>query len=764
MSKLKQLMLVGVALSPIALSATRGIESVHADTVKVVKQQPQKAASSASKDNVTVNKSDMIALDDKDFMKKFESSDYYQKEKALVGADNAKDDAALANQAAGYISGMIGEAFKEKINSPVIQKALGMTGPVGALINVMFDLFSKSPESATDKKLAELSQKLDSLGIKMTNDSQAMVKTIKKETISNDLNAFKKMYNKYDSSYFAHVNLSYQNDKQQLKDTLDTDNPVHLKKFCEDFSKLYASPQYGINQQNKISEIQGDNLSAFTSLSSFGNGIVNANSNNNDIFQLFADYESLKEYFNTNTFSVREAFSENVMTTYAVWMNQMATAILLDYFKVEGQIKNIYSGLQEQGIPVDGSLHSVRPLTDELLLHLQSAARNDLFRLGFDTTSHDGDDINVFAKNNRVVSSSPKSVQTPSHMNSLATNIKAVDFAYANTVRNSTGTLKSDDPSIIAAQKAADEADKQVASLTPGENDVYGHDDYVKLWEAQAIAKQAHQKLDQLKAGVTHILDENGAPLPGKLDVEEKVTEDAPLTYSYINNKWIYNRLDTQLFGDDTPIPSWYVAKYFANKSDRDKINELDNDGWNMKTARTKIWEGNHKLDNAAWNNALDHLLSDDELTALNEDAKVTIKSGLNSIVGQHNKSLVKTEGNKSIVIPAGLTSCYQTTRIATSAHNLDGCASGSAWFKAPTYQVNLGYFENNDLKVPSKSAKTFYQNLHYNGSKYTFNSQNYDTTAVGLMTQPKAGDKMLDKLQNGNQLPPKPEVDVDED
>ncbi len=769
-SKLKRIMLVGIALSPIVLSAASGIESVHADTVKVVKQQPKKEISDAGKDSVSDSKSDMISLNDKDFMKKFEASDNYQKEKALVGAENARDDAALANQAAGYVSGMIGEAFKEKINSPVIQKALGITGPVGALITVMFDLFSKSPESATDKKLAELSDKLDALGVKMTGESQAMVQTVEKVNIGNELTSFKKMYNKYANTYFDHVNLDYLNDKQQLRDTLDTNDSVHLKKFCEDFAKLYATPTYGIstNQPDKISEINGgDNLGAFTALSQFGNCIVNANGNNNDIFQLFADYESLKEYFNTNTFYVREAFAENVLTTYSVWMNQMSTAILLDYCKVEGQIKNIYSGLEKQGIADDASLKNVRPLTNDLLVHLQSAARKDLFRLGFDSTSHEGDDISVFAKNNWTVVSSPRSTQTTNHMNSLATNIKAVNFAYANTVRNSAGSLTNDDPSIVAAQKAADEADKKVASLTKDDDyPIYTHEEYEERAEAQAKAKQAHQQLDQLKAGVTHVLDENGAPLPGKLDVEEKVTEDAPLTYSYVNNKWIYNHLDTQLFGDNTPIPAWYVAKYFANKSDRTKINSLDDDGWNMRAARTMIWENNHKLDNAAWNSALDHLISNDEMAELNENAKTKDGSGLNSIVTKHNQSLVKVVGNQNIVISAGLTSNYQATRIATSVHNLDGCESGSALFKAPTYQVNLGYYENNNLIAPSKTAKTFYQNLHNSnmGHKFTFNSENYDTTAVELITQPKEGDKMLDKLHNGNQLPQKPEVDVNND
>lgn len=160
MSKLKSALLLSVALSPIFVSATRGIEVVHAEVVQnaVVQQgseaKPVKAtdkksntvAATKTDDSVTtdsnkadsdVKKSDIIAFDDKNFQQKFKETNYYKQQAAMYGENKPGSDANLAAQSASYIATIIGEEFITSTSKPAIMRALGFAGPIGALLGCL---------------------------------------------------------------------------------------------------------------------------------------------------------------------------------------------------------------------------------------------------------------------------------------------------------------------------------------------------------------------------------------------------------------------------------------------------------------------------------------------------------------------------------------------------------------------------------------------------------------------------------------------------
>ncbi|WP_312695173.1 hypothetical protein [Leuconostoc pseudomesenteroides] len=121
MSKLKSALLLSIALSPIFVSATRGIEVVHAEVVQnAVAQQVKKATevkpvkgtdekktddkkvdtvTAASQgdsdiDNTRSEKPNIIAFNDKDFLQKFKATNYYQQQVAMYGENKPGADAA----------------------------------------------------------------------------------------------------------------------------------------------------------------------------------------------------------------------------------------------------------------------------------------------------------------------------------------------------------------------------------------------------------------------------------------------------------------------------------------------------------------------------------------------------------------------------------------------------------------------------------------------------------------------------------------------
>jgi len=217
MSKLKSALLLSVALSPIFVSATRGIEVVHAEVVqnavaqqvqKVAEAKPVKAtdkksntvAATKTDDSVTtdsnkadsdVKKSDIIAFDDKNFQQKFKATNYYQQQKAMYGENKPASDAKLAADSVGYLATIIGEKFIESVNKPTIMRALGFAGPIGSLLSCLIDWFTPAARDKTDDKLNEIGKKLDDLGIHLDNVGSALSDKINQASIENRIESFK---------------------------------------------------------------------------------------------------------------------------------------------------------------------------------------------------------------------------------------------------------------------------------------------------------------------------------------------------------------------------------------------------------------------------------------------------------------------------------------------------------------------------------------------------------------------------------------------
>lgn len=763
MSKLKSALLLSVALSPIFVSATCGIEVVHADNAA---SRPIKVAKAVKNDNakqVQSKDGDVIAFSDKDFAQRFEKGAYFKKEADLYGDNVPKDDATMAAQDAGFIASIIGDAVKTESTSPALLKTLGFAGPLGATLGFLIDMFTPKASDDTSDALLKLDGKLLELGVSMGNDSKAVGELVKEESINNRLSAFKEKYQAIrDES--ASIDDKVQLVHTDYHSSLATNDVKALKKYVEEYANLYSTASYGADSvRGGVKPVKDENISNFNNLCRFGENIIDSDSSKNDVFKLMTDYESLKEYFNTKTFATREAFSDDIMNHYSVWLHQMYIAILLDYSKVVGQIDNITSSNEYTSRTAE-KFEKDYPITNDLLGNLRRDARLDLRRLGFDSLTRADYKINDYINNNWIKQSSPTSVFVDGEHYTLAANAQAVNYAYARTVENRpTKTAVGIDPDyqakLAAAQKAVEDADAR-------EHETHYAIPFKSAPWLEAVEKQksAHKVLDQLKAdgNIRYenkvILDTNGQPLPGKLKAEEKTTNDGKIIYSYANKSWVYNRLDAKEFGSSEPIPAWYVAKYFANKHDFAKIDALDNNGWNMNRDTKVVWQGDHKVDNSEWNAALEHLASKDFVKEIQDNANVKGKQGVNHVLDAN------TSTQKSGEPFLGFNRAYDSTTVATDTYSLDGSKAGSALFSSPYYQVNLGYFKNNSYHEPSKDDKTFYQQIKQSPSgNITIGNSNYDTTPVSLIMIPKDGDTVLSGLNNGNKVPAAPDMYVNQ-
>lgn len=790
MSKVKTALLISVALSPIVLNAVRGVEIVHADTTNSVvshalltkKTNKTLQKNSQTSENADSQKStdNVIGFDDKNFQQKFEASDYYKKMKAMYGADVPKDDAAFAAQTTAYFATIIGEKINLVLKSPEFSKMLSFAGPLGSFLAVLCDVFSTEKQDETSRKLGELGDKVEALGIKMTTDSSAVGEKIDQATIGKKLDSFQQNCNNYSDQYYAEVsqkNLLTQT--QYGGATLNTSNPKALKAYCSNYSQLYSTETYGLNANGELIQTIGSNFKAFQEFNKLSERIVNANmaGNGNNIFQMFADYESLKEFFNTETFAARETFSEDLMSHYTIWADQMRTAIVLDYLRVHEQINRIKDNYDIKATDFSNK----HKIIHDLLTGLIDSAKIDLKNLGFDTISHgDEYELQSYIDNDWMFQSDPTKTVNEKNFSTLASNVKAVNYAYANTVNNDPVKTPVMDPdykkNLAAAQKAADDADAKVKrdhTYSPSFDGGLAQD-----LEAQ---KAAHEALDKLTAtnGVKYYEDEvvkdpNGKVLPGKLKAEEQVTKDAPVIYSYRNQTWVYNRLDSQLFGNNQAIPIWYATKYFVNKSGLDTLSlQLGEGKPSSSSGFGHDWAYIKPLNNAAWNAALDHAAPEEFLSVLNDKAKIKGKEGINSLIERskthdvkwnvkdENGAIIKSE---SLSVP-GFNAGFNATRFITDKFNFDGSIPATT-VMAPAYKLNPGFFEQDTYLEPSVGRTAFYRNCHmeFGSSIYTTNDESYDNTSVYLITVPKAGDTMLSKLNNGKQVPAAPELHVEND
>lgn len=244
--------------------------------------------------------------------------------------------------------------------------------------------------------------------------------------------------------------------------------------------------------------------------------------------------------------------------------------------------------------------------------------------------------------------------------------------------------------------------------------------------------------------------------------------------YSYRNKSWIYTSLSGPNFlGIGEGIPSWYVAKYLANKYGLKDIKNLDS-----CDAASRIWKNNHSLNDTQWNTALDHLPaktlnpSSDFLSVLNTNALAKGLLGVNTLLqlNECHEVSVNHKNEKGAVISTekvnipGFRPCLTPNRIVSFNYNLLGSEAYQPSY-APTFQINLGYYLNNKYHNPDKSDKTFYQNLNTSSAAdYSFNEEAYDNTVANFITIPHDGDEGLEYLDNGKKVPEKPETDVEND
>lgn len=792
MSKVKTAFLISIALSPIVLNAVRGVEIVHADTTnsvvshalltKKTNKTLQKNSQTSETADSQKNSDNVIGFDDKNFQQKFEASDYYKKMKAKYGADVPKDDAAFATQTTAYIATIIGEKINLVLKSPVFAKLLGFAGPLGSFLAALCDLFSPKKQDETGRKLGELDAKVEALGIKMTNDSSAVGEKIDQATIGKKLDSFQQDRNNYSDKYYAEV--SQKNLITQTQNggaTLNTSDPKALKEYYSNYGQLYSTETYGINSKGNIVAKKGPNFKPFQEFNTLSARIVNANvaGNGNDIFQMFADYESLKEFFNTGTFAARETFSEDIMSHYTIWAEQMRAAIVLDYLRVHEQINRIKDNYDIKAT----DFSTKHQIIKDLLSNFIGSAKVDLKNLGFDSIHHQDEyELQYYIDNDLVLESDPTESVTSEDFATLASNVKAVNYAYANTVNNDPVKTPVMDryykKNLAAAQKVADDADAEEQRTHYASP--FNSMDWDKAREAQ---KAAHDALDKLTAtnGVKYYEDEvakdpNGKVLPGKLKAEEQVTKDAPVIYSYRNQSWVYNRLDSQLFGSNQAIPIWYATKYFVNKSGLDQLSSQIGEEKPKSPSSEYFghdWENIKPLNNAAWNAALDHAAPEAFLSVLNDKAKIKGQEGINSLIERSKTHDVKwnvkdengaTIKSESLSVP-GFNAGFNATRFITDKFNFDGSIA-SAPSKGSAYKLNPGYFEQDFYLEPSVDRTAFYRDCHLEVgcSIYTTNDESYDNTSVYLITVPKAGDTMLSKLNNGNHVPAAPELHVEND
>jgi hypothetical protein len=323
------------------------------------------------------------------------------------------------------------------------------------------------------------------------------------------------------------------------------------------------------------------------------------------------------------------------MSHYTVWASDMMTAIFFDYFRVKGQLdlitasdeyKESVTAAKTNGTTVDKEFQKSYPISYALFNNLRSNARNDLMRLGYDVTSdkghNDSYDLDEYDKNQWVDKYNNNSVSLGAgETDILGANINAVNYAYANEIKNDPFDTPSNDPNYMArlkaAQNALEAAKKKLADLD-AEHETYTHDEYKAKVDAMNERDRAQQKLEQIKNEIKTVLkDDKGNPIVAKLQTEEKTSNDGKILYSYRSKNWVHNQLVTG--------PAAYAAKYMVEKYDLDKVKEMsDGDSW-----FDVCWQYNNDLPcNPNWNKAFDNALSTSDVDSINAGAYgVTLKT-----------------------------------------------------------------------------------------------------------------------------------------
>ncbi|WP_349549135.1 hypothetical protein [Leuconostoc pseudomesenteroides] len=799
MSKLKSALLLSVALSPIFVSATRGIEVVHAEVVKnAVSRQIQKAAAvkpvkatdkksntvtatrqddsdatDLNKADSSAKKSDVIAFDDKNFVEKFKNTDYYKQQVGMYGVDKPSDDANLAAHTASYIATVIGEKFFSSKDNPVLMKALGFAGPVGFFVNCLIDWLTPAARNETNEKLQALSDKIGALGIHLDNVGQAIGDKVSQAVVENRLEAFKTSLNNTREPFgtLAGKIIQYQSGHNS---TLDSTNQNDVNEYVDDYGDLYRTKTYGFDEKkNEVVEDKPENLKAFNDFCKFGEQIVSADFNEDNIFRVMSNYEPLKEFFNTQTFATREAFAEYVISQYTVGASDMMTAIMFDYNRVKGQLDEItksdayqksVAAAKTNHTTVDSEFDKNYHISYRLFDKLRSNARQDLMRLGFDVSLNNGNnnsyDLDEYTKNNWAYKYNNNSVHvnTLPDTNILGANVNAVSYAYAKEVENK--PVKTVTPE-YAARLAAAQKKYDQAKATLDKVRVYG-DPNLTIPALKAFG-YAEAELKQLKNNPEYgddkvLEDEKGVPLPGKLKAEEKTSNDGKIIYSYRNNKWVYSQLVSG--------QAAYAAKHMVEKNDLEKIKNMCkgpdvSDGYFFATC----WQYNSDLpNNPSWNKAYENAMSSKDVDCLNTNAAMRHRGGINTVL----TNTVTREVNGIQML--GFDGLGKKNRvIGDKDYNFTGDKASIMY--APTFNIGLGYYQNDTHNDPSDKQKTVYQNFYYFGTtasfnkdgsyaggKQSYNDKSYDQNDVTFIKLVKDGDNELDALNNGKKTPVAPD------
>jgi hypothetical protein len=797
MSKLKSALLLSVALSPIFVSATRGIEVVHAEVVqnavaqqvqKVAEAKPVKAtdkksntvAATKTDDSVTtdsnkadsdVKKSDIIAFDDKNFQQKFKETNYYKQQAAMYGENKPGSDANLAAQSASYIATIIGEEFITSTSKPAIMRALGFAGPIGALLGCLVDWLTPAGRDKAEDNFKEINAKLDELGIHLDNLGNAIITAINQKAVDDKIQSFTGALEKTSTPFgtVAGEISSYQSGHQI---TLASKNPVHVQFFVNKYAELYHTSKWGFNDKTQNAEEVQDsyNFKAFNDLCDLGKAIVSGNVDQNNIFRVMSNYESLKEFFNTQTFATREAFAEYVMSHYTAWASDMMTAIFFDYFRIKGQMDQItasdeykesVTAAKTNGTTIDDEFQKRCPVSFTLFDGLRANARDDLMRLGYDVKGdkghNDAYDLDEYDKNNWVDKYDNKSVYMDvKRTNILGANVNAVNHAYATEIENKpvkTGIKIPDYEAKLAA--AQEKYEKALAAANRSD----GASSYVRAYE------EAKAELDKLKAtgGYEYedkvLKDEKGNPMQSKLQTEEKTSNDGKMLYSYRNNKWVYSKLVSG--------PAAYAAKHMVEKNKTD-LDDVKNKSIGYKGGGSTAvdyfdicWTHNTDLPaNPSWNAVFEKALTSDDLLCLNTASATQNKIGINSLLSNTVTHVVTG------VTQLGFSEIGKTGRIIGDGDYQLAIDPAGTWY-TPGYTIGLGYYQNNKHTSPSVDQKTVYQNFKYVGTykdsktnEYVqdYHDKHYDQEDVTFIRGVKDGDSELGALNNGNKIPVAPE------
>ncbi|MFT8496264.1 hypothetical protein [Leuconostoc pseudomesenteroides] len=817
MSKLKSALLLRVALSPIFVSATRGIEVVHAEVVQnAVAQQVKKATevkpvkgtdekktddkkvdtvTAASQgdsdiDNTRSEKSNIIAFSDKDFLKKFKATNYYQQQVAMYGENKPGSDAALAAQGASYLSSIIGEAFIKVESKPTIMKALGFAGPIGALLSCMIDWLTPAARNKTEEKLNEISNKLDALGIHLDNVGSAIADKIDEATTESKLEAFRTQLEKTRGP-FGTVAGEISQYQAGHNITLASKDKNDVQTYVDEYAKLYRTTEWGFDDKSqKVAAVpNSENLTVFNNLCGFGGKIVSGDINQNNIFRVMSNYESFKEFFNTQTFATREAFADYVMSHYTVWASDMMTAIFFDYFRVKGQLdlitasdeyKESVTAAKTNGTTVDDEFKKSCPISYTLFNNLRSNARNDLMRLGYDVMSdkghNDSYELDEYDKNQWVDKYNNESVYVTglSQTNILGANVNAVNYAYAKEIENKpVKTLTSAVPNpkyadylkqsesfkkeikhkeqeIEDLKRARDKIESDFNSNYPAVAKT-GDKEKIELFCIQheldlmsnkdARERVVAQKcnIDSDQADFERKAKENGDNNPEILSYAEKcITDDTgnPLqsklqTEEKTSNdgKMLYSyRNNKWVYSQLVSGQAAYAAKHMVEKNDLQSIKDMcDTSTEHAGNYFQTCWEHNEDLPkNPNWDAAFENVMLKSDVESLNTNATLRHRGGINSLLA----NTVTRKVNDIEML--GFKGLGEKNRIiGDKDYNFTG--KGAGLYYSPTFNIGLGCYENDKHVDPSDKQKTVYQDFKFEGTYTKFNkdgSVNYTLQA----------------------------------